>query len=317
MDFLGHLRKAVEKRRDLVGSKGCTAFRLVNGEGDGIDGLTVDIYGEYLLAQCFSGSPGTGAARLAESLGKLADSLPVTVLGVLLKDRGRRPAAAKDIASLSRSILVHGQMPPEEHIVEQNGVKVAVDLVEGQNTGLFLDMREVRDGLAPLYGGVESLLNLFCYTAVFSAHAILNGARSAVNVDLSKAVLGRARVNYSINGIGPDDRDFIREDALKWMRRAEKQGRRFSMVIFDPPTFSRNKKRTFSARKDYAAFCALLSGPAGGGYVLTSVNAAGVTENDYRSFHPARWELEFLRHESEDFPFRRRPYLKVGLWRVK
>ena len=317
MDYLGHLRKAVEKRRDLFALKGCTAFRLVNGEGDGLDGLTVDIYGEYLLAQCFSGSPGADAARPTEALARLADFLPLTVLGVLLKDRGRRHPGAKDIASFSESVLLYGEMPPEDYIVEQNGVRVAVDLVKGQNTGLFLDMREVRGRLAGLYGGVDSLLNLFCYTAVFSVHAILNGARSAVNVDLSKAVLGRARANYSINGIEPDDRDFIREDAQKWVKRAEKKGGRFSMVIFDPPTFARNKKKSFSARKDYAAFCALLSGLAGGGYVLTSVNAAGVTENDYRSFHPASWELEFLSHESADFPFRRRPYLKAGLWRVK
>ena len=97
------------------------------------------------------------------------------------------------------------------------------------------------------------MLNLFSYTALFSVHAVRRGITGAVNVDLSRAVLERAKVNYGLNGLRIDERDFIYGDSLEWIRRFRKKGRTFSFVIFDPPTFSRNRQRSFSSRRDYAA----------------------------------------------------------------
>jgi 23S rRNA (cytosine1962-C5)-methyltransferase len=80
---------------------------------------------------------------------------------------------------LRKSELLSGVAPPDGYLVRQNGVTVAVDLVEGQHTGIFLDMRTVRRKLLPYYGSVGTMLNLFSYTAVFSVHALLNGAKHA------------------------------------------------------------------------------------------------------------------------------------------
>jgi 23S rRNA G2069 N7-methylase RlmK/C1962 C5-methylase RlmI len=135
-------------------------------------------------------------------------------------------------------------------------------------------------------------------------------------VDLSRSVLRRARTNYELNGLAADDRDFVYGDALNWLDRFHKKGRTFDMVIFDPPTFSRNRNRTFSVRKDYGQALEKIDRVAGR-YVFTSVNTFSVNLDEYVSWHPDRWEPVFLGHESSDFRPGERPYLKAGLWRKK
>ncbi|MFW5808489.1 MAG: class I SAM-dependent methyltransferase, partial [Spirochaetota bacterium] len=189
------------------------------------------------------------------------------------------------------------------------------DLVSAQNTGVFMDMREVRDRMVSFYPQIDSVLNLFCYTGAFSVHALAHGVPRAVNVDISAPVLDRARTNYTLNGLACDDRDFVRTDVMKAIRRFSKQGQRFGLVILDPPTFSRNKHSHFSVKKDYMRCCRLLEEltPA---YVLSAMNTYSVPLSGYLSSHPQHWERIFLMHESTDFPHGNDPYLKCALWRV-
>ncbi|TFH41673.1 MAG: class I SAM-dependent rRNA methyltransferase [Chrysiogenales bacterium] len=308
-------KKAFERRRALYEDRATNCFRLFNGEGDGLPGLTLDWYGEYLLLQYFE--PGLNELT-REIVGLIESSpamFPLTPGGVLLKNR-LKSVDVFDMASATRSVLLAGGAPPECYHVRQNGVAAVVDLVGGQSTGIFLDMRGVRDRLAAYYTPADVMLNLFCYTALFSVHALKNGISSAVNVDLSRGLLDRARVNYAINGLRIDDRDFIYGDSIGWTRRFHKKGVSFSFALFDPPTFSRNRRRTFSVKRHYPEALALLSRIADRGWVLTSVNSPGIGVEEYIQFHPEGWKLEFLEHESSDFTRSGPPYLKAGLWRV-
>lgn len=315
MSFETIIARAFEKRRPLFDLTGTNCFRLCNGAGDGIDGLTVDIYGEYLLLQYFSPSLQGRTDEIRRALDRAALILPATPRGILLKNRVRTPDG--DLSAAARSVIVEGAGPPAGYAVRQNGVHAVVDLVRGQSTGIFLDMREVRDELAGYYRKEDTMLNLFSYTALFSVHAVRAGITGAVNVDLSRAVLEKAKTNYALNGLRSDARDFIYGDSLDWIRRFKKKETQFSMVIFDPPTFSRNRRRTFSTRNNYSDSLALIEDIAAGGLVLTSVNSSSVTAAEYRSYHPKGWETQFYRNESSDFPFAGEPYLKVGLWRIK
>jgi 23S rRNA (cytosine1962-C5)-methyltransferase len=310
------LAQAFEKREGLFTDADSNCLRLFNGEGDGIPGLYIDLYGEFILIQYSSPRPDRETADILKSLDVLSDSLPVRVRGVLMKQKAR-PAEPGNIAASRKSALLHGSFPPERLVVRQNGVSAIVDLIRGQNTGMFLDMREVRDRLAPCYRGSDIMLNLFSYTALFSVHAIKHGITGAVNVDLSKKVLGWAKANYSLNGIDIDDRDFVRGDSLEWIRRFNRKERRFSFIIFDPPTFSRNRKRTFSSLKNFRNSLALLDRLVDDGRVFTSINSFSISPAQYMSFHPPHWRLEFYANESSDFTHTGEPYLKAGLWEVK
>jgi len=314
------LKRAFSGREALFVDNTTSCFRLFNGPGDGIDGLTIDFYAEYILIQYFN----TDVLALIESRQLDPDGIleclapfGVRIRGILLKNR----LALKgdlDYGEIRKSLLLYGQMPPDEYVVKQNGSLCQVDLVEGQSTGIFLDMREIRHDLESFYReySPSAMLNLFCYTALFSVHALCNGVSSAVNVDLSRAVLERARKNYILNGLHVDDRDFIYGDASEWVRQFTKKKREFAFVVVDPPTFSRNRQKTFSVKQHYIPLLQSLENIVPDGYVLTSINSYTVSYDEYRSYHPHGWEPLFIGHESSDFPESRNNYLKVGLWKT-
>lgn len=291
------------------------AYRLFNSAGDGIDGLIVDRYGEYCLIQFFRDDMDSLADGVRDALLSCVTGFPVR--GILLKRRMKSDCADPQAEYMSE--LLYGEQPPAGLNVRQNGILMKVDLVRGMNTGLFLDMRGIRERLASLYGGTapSRVLNLFCYTGAFSVHALKNGSASCINVDTSRTVLGRAMENYRVNGINPSQRDFVCMDAAEYLRYASRKNLHFDLVFFDPPTFSRGKKGSFSVTRDYPALLDLIGRVAGGGMVLSVINTYSVSDADYMSFHPAQWEKVFFDHEPAEFPAVGDCYLKAGLWRIK
>lgn len=308
------LNSAIEKRSLLFENSETDCFRIFNTAGDGIDGLTADFYSGYILLQYFNNSAKEIINKILPELIKV---IPVPVKAVLCKNR-MTPARDEVPDELWKSSILEGNYPSDGIIVMQNGIKARVDLVNGQNTGIFLDMREIRDKLAFFYKteSVKRMLNLFSYTALFSVHALKNGAGNAVNIDLSRGVLNRAKVNYQLNDLRIDERDFIYGDALEWTKQLSKKNISFDYAVFDPPTFARNKKKNFSVKKDYSDSLQKVELVVNDGFILTSVNSYTVTEQEYRSYHPVEWELLMFSNESSDFVNSGNPYLKVGLWKI-
>lgn len=301
-------------RDDYIDGRETNCFRAFNGDGDGFDGLTIDIYNEYVLFQFFRKELYLNRDGIHSLVVESVTDKYKTVKGVLFKDRtqnaGNNPQDARE------SVLVWGDLPPVEYTVLQNNVILSVDLLHGQSTGVFLDMREIRELLLPMYGECSSLLNLFSYTGAFSIHAIKHGVSHAVNVDLSKTVLRRAMGNYALNGIECDGRDFVTDDVGARLRFLMKKGYRFDCAVYDPPTFSRNGKKIYNVRNDYVKHLRMLSEIVKGGYVLSSVNAGSVSKREYLSYHPENWKLVFAGNESRDFPYMKEPYLKAALWKL-
>lgn len=315
MNIENLLTIALDRREPLLNSPETDSFRLFNTEGDGLDGLTIDIYGGYLLVQYFLNTIRTEAEGTASPLEKILLRKNIFIKGILIKDRTKRVGEA-DVGKSYKSYLLAGAMPPIEHDVLVNGVRARVDLVDGQNSGLFLDMREVRDRLKNYYAAGGSMLNLFSYTGIFSVHGLANGLDKAVNVDLSGAVLKRARINYNLNSLRVDSRDFVNEDSIKYIKFCEKKGITYDFAVFDPPSFARNKSGSFSAARDFSESLNHLGGICRGGLILTSINSRSISREEYLSAHPKTWKNEFFANEPADFPFIKEPYLKAGLWRV-
>ncbi len=315
MPFYKIIEQAIHAREHLFHSTDTNAFRLFNAAGDNLEGLIIDYYNGFVLLQLYDSSLYAAYPQISHYCTKILAALHFPVNGILLKDRSKVNDPQK-IAQIRKSILVDGNLPPDNFIISQNNILAHVDLIGGQNTGVFLDMRMVRQKMMKYYMQGGRLLNLFCYTGLFAVHALKNGIQYAVNVDISQTVLNRAKQNYLLNDIQHDSRDFVKLDCMQYLKKMVKQNAQFDCVIFDPPTFSRNKKKNFSVKTHYKDYLSLIEKVAQGGYVLTTINSVSISVRDYRSLHPQYWKLEFLEHEPEDFPYKSAPYLKAGLWKL-
>jgi 23S rRNA (cytosine1962-C5)-methyltransferase len=308
------LNSAFERRSLLFKNPDTDCFRIFHSAGDGVDGLTIDFYSGYILLQFFN---LPAKEMIKKILPDLIKTIPVPLKGILCKNR-MAPSRDEIPDEQWKSTILEGEYPSDGIIVIQNGVKARADLVNGQNTGIFLDMREIRDKLSSFYKAesVSRMLNLFSYTALFSVHALKNGVGTAVNIDLSRGVLNRAKANYQLNDLKVDERDFIYGDAVEWTKLLNKKKVFFDYAVFDPPTFARNKKKNFSVKKDYSDSLQRVELLIHKGFILSSVNSYTVSEQEYRSFHPSGWELLMFGNESSDFVYSGNPYLKVGLWKI-
>ena len=308
------------KREKFFNDTSSNCFRLFNSGADGIPGLTVDYYAGYLLVQFYESS------LIDSQTGMLNDELTTQIInasktlpcmGILCKDRIMYSGDI-DFLQKRKSQLIYGELPPENHIIVQNKIKCHVDIIEGQSTGIFLDMRETREFLESIYSTkiFSKMLNLFSYTGMFSVHSLKNGVKYCTNVDLSQSVLNRAKKNYELNDLPVDDRDFIYGDSLDWLKRFAKRNAHFDFIIADPPTFSRHKNSVFSVKKDYKRLTDSISNIAEGGYALTAINSQTVDKDEFLDYHPPKWELLHFAQESSDFFPERESYLKTAFWKL-
>jgi 23S rRNA (cytosine1962-C5)-methyltransferase len=230
---------ALALRRAMLDEQ-TSAYRLLYGEGDGIPGLTVDVYGAFAVIITY-----------ADSLEIVVPSV-VGALVELLKLHGVvRRARVRD-GEAPRLEVLHGRLPPRELIVAEHGLRMQVDLFAGQKTGLFLDHRENRRYIAQLCAG-KRVLNLFSYTGAFSLHAARAGAKSVTSVDLSQPAARAARSNFELNGIDPEQHEFLTEDVFEFLERTRQAGVKYDVVICDPPSFANSRDQQKGALRAYVS----------------------------------------------------------------
>ncbi len=269
--FRAHVRRALAARRRLGLADGESAYRLLNAEGDGLSGLTIDVYGAYAVVTALSRGLGNHARALASAvLAVLPESdLPLrgAVLKVRLKAQGSTPERAKD--------QVIGEEPPAKLIVRENGVPYEVHLRGGINVGLFCDMRDHRAGLVR-FVRERRVLNTFAYTGALSLAAARAGAAAVTSVDLAGGPLAWARENFRLSALDPEDPRYRWEtsDVFRFLDAERERGANYDVVILDPPTVSGARATSWAQKRDYpeliAAACALL--PEEGGHLWVSSN---------------------------------------------
>lgn len=258
-----------------------TAYRLVHGAAHGRPGEYVERLGDWLLWQ-------TDDPSAAEP--PPVDFRPRGVYRKLLRRRLRETSPDE-----AAPVLVRGEPAPERFHVLENGLRFELSFVEGYSYGLFLDQRENRRTLlggGPLTGEAEpsgalrgaTVLNAFAYTCAFSVCVARAGAETT-SLDLSRKYLDWGRRNFEANGLDPAAHDFIYGDVFDWFRRMRNKGRRFDLVLLDPPTFSKSKKKgVFKVEHDYGALAELAAGlVAKGGVLFCSTNAATWNRMAFRS----------------------------------
>jgi 23S rRNA (cytosine1962-C5)-methyltransferase len=221
------LADAAILRAPLASQSDC--YRLVNGEGDGLSGVTADRYGDFAVLNVYEDEARERAGELARGL------IALGARGVYLKLRVRADLRRLPAEELAPKAPIAGEAAPERFLVHENGMAIHVELADGLSSGLFLDQRDNRRRVTGLAGGAR-VLNLFSYTGSFGVAAALGGARRVVNVDLSGRALARARDNFEANGIDPNLHAFEQTDAVEFLKRAKRGS--FELVILDPPSFS-------------------------------------------------------------------------------
>jgi 23S rRNA (cytosine1962-C5)-methyltransferase len=238
----GVLATSARLRRDTLelGAPG-TACRLVFSEGDGLSGLTVDRYGRWLVAQFTSLALYTHRELilrlLVESSG--AD-------GIIA--RTERGIAGREGLEPGEAIIV-GSIPDEPVAIVEHGLRYLVDLRPGQKTGFYLDQRVNRRVVAGYCRGAR-VLDLFCYSGAFSLCAVRHGeAALTLGVDSSAAAVELARRHAAINQI--DRAEFEAGDVFAVVERLRIEGKRFDVVICDPPKYARQAKDVERALKGY------------------------------------------------------------------
>ena len=263
--------KAKQYRRSYYADETTTAFRLFNQEGDGFGGFTVDLYGEFIVFSWYN----SFVFQIKETiLAAFQEAFP-EVRGGYEKIRFK----GLDYESAH----VYGEEAPQEFLILENGVSYQVFLNDGLMTGIFLDQHEVRGSLVEGLAAGKSLLNMFSYTAAFSVAAAMGGAVETTSVDLAKRSRELSEAHFVANGLALDAHRFVVMDVFDYYKYAKRHDLNYDVIVLDPPSFARNKKRTFSVAKDYHRLVSeALEILHPGGTLILSTNAANVTKEKFK-----------------------------------
>lgn len=248
------------------------AYRLIHAESDRLPGLVVDRYGDRLVVQFLT----LGVeARRELLLRLLAEQFAPT--GIV--ERSDVSVRRQEGLPL-RSGVVWGEVPPAGLMVEEHGLRFAVDLLGGQKTGFYLDQRENRR-IVSAYARNRRVLNAFSFTGAFGVYALAAGAEHVTNVDSSFEALAQAEANLRLNGLDPDRQaDAICGDVFQVLRDMRNRGERYDLVILDPPKFARSKAELDGAARGYKDINLLglqLLNPGG---ILATFSCSGLVTAD-------------------------------------
>jgi 23S rRNA (cytosine1962-C5)-methyltransferase len=260
--------RAVKLRWQILGTQRPTALRLFSGENEGLPGVTVDRYGDFVVVQWLSAGALPWRDELYEAI-----TASVAPRGIYDQKRVRSLGGQ---AAPEPAVKAVGEEAPLEIVVEEEGCRFAVDVTAPLGVGFFPDMRLGRDAVARR-AAERRVLNLFSYTV----RAAKAGATEVVAVDTSAKAHARARRNYELSGLDASHVELITADAMKTLERFADRKRFFDLVVCDPPTFSHGQGRPFSAMSDLGQ----LAGAAAqvltpGGFLAFATNAAKLSTGD-------------------------------------
>ena len=273
--FISKFKTAIAYRKDLYESTETNAFRMFNGEGDGIGGLTIDYFAGYYLVTWYSEGIYSFKEEVISALLKSTQ-----VKGIYQKKR-----FDTDGKYIEDQDYVMGEVPNWPLIVKESGQQFAIYLDDGAMVGIFLDQRDVRKRIRDHYAKGKTVLNTFSYTGGFSVFAAAGGASQTTSVDLANRSLSKTREQFSVNDIDPETQIIIVEDVFKYFRYAVKKELKFDMVVLDPPSFARSKKFTFSASKDYTNLLKeAIAITEKEGVIVASTNCSSFNMQRFKSF---------------------------------
>ncbi|WP_419647045.1 class I SAM-dependent rRNA methyltransferase [Victivallis vadensis] len=255
--FARRIKAAVEYRHFLKLDDPKGGCRLINSEADGLPGLVVDRYAGVLVIQITSAGIEFHRDTIVKLLAEITGAASIY-------ERSDVNVRAKE-GLAERSGLLYGAQPPNPVIIEENGARFAVDVRHGQKSGFYFDQRCARAAVAA-YADGRTVLNAFSYTGAFAVSALLAGAGHVINIDSSAPALKQAAHNLEMNKIKPERYENRTADVFTELRKLVEEGRKFDLVILDPPKFIESQKalvRGCRAYQDIARLGYQLLNPGG------------------------------------------------------
>lgn len=242
--FIKRIQDAQLLREDIIERDGLTGYRLIAAESDGLPGITIDKYQDFLVCQLLSAGAEFHKQTLVEALLEVFPECNIYE---------RSDVAVRKKEGLEETMgILHGEEPPKSVVIEENGVKISVDIVGGHKTGFYLDQRDSR--LQSMkYVKDKEVLNCFSYTGGFGLYALKGGAKRVINADVSQPALDTAKFNAELNefDISKKRAVFLNADVFKLLREYRDQGTKFDVVIMDPPKFVSSKNNLTSGANGY------------------------------------------------------------------
>ncbi|MFJ7825792.1 class I SAM-dependent rRNA methyltransferase [Psychrobacillus sp. NPDC096623] len=306
--FQKKIASAIKYRDDYYHNTDTTAFRVFNGEGDGIGGLIIDYFDGYYLISWYSEGIYSFKEMILEAL---EASTPYK--GIYEKKRfDTKGQYVED------DDFVTGDRGEFPLLVKENGQNFAIYLNDGAMVGVFLDQRDVRKTIRDSYSKGKTVLNTFSYTGAFSVFAAAGGATKTTSVDLAKRSLSKTTEQFEVNGIDVEQQDIIVMDVFDYFKYAKRKELSFDMVILDPPSFARSKKYTFSSAKDYTKLLMdAINITEKNGVIVASTNNATFGMKKFKSFVEKAFKESNRKYSIEDefslpSDFRTSPLFKEG-----
>ena len=240
--FKRKIREAIVLRNPPVISDETTGVRLIHSESDGLPGVTVDRYGEYLICQFSTAGAGYWKKSIVDALHN-----NISCKGIF--ERSDLSVLKKE--GMGESIgMLWGEDPPEVIEIVEDGRKFGVNIRAGHKTGFYLDQRENRS-LVNSCSKDREVLDCFSYTGGFGVAALAGGARHVTLLDSSGPSLSQAHSNIQLNNIPEDRYTLLEADVFQTLRKFRAENRRFDLIILDPPKFVESRNQIDKGARAY------------------------------------------------------------------
>jgi 23S rRNA (cytosine1962-C5)-methyltransferase len=236
------INSAISSRAHLLSNKETNAYRLIFSEADFLPGLIVDKYADFLSVQILS----SGIEQAKEMI--------IDILCETLKPKGifdRSDATARTHEGITaENGLLWGEAPAEFIAVKENGITYHINIAEGQKSGFYCDQRDNRKFLAE-YANGKRVLDCFSYSGGFSLNAFKNGAEEVISVDSSALAIETLKQNIVLNKFDANNHTAIQSDVNKQLRAFKEDGRKFDIVVLDPPKYAPSRSALDRAARAY------------------------------------------------------------------
>ena len=265
------LERAFLGRALLAADTSTNAYRLVHSESDGLPGLIVDRYANWLVVQFST----LGIERTRQLMVELLQEM-ASPMGIY--ERADPTARQREGLPIVEGALA-GREPPKVVEICEAGLRFLVDVRRGQKTGFYLDQRENRRIVGSLCRGAR-VLNAFAYTGAFAVYALAGGATSVINIDTSREALELAEHNLALNGFTADRYKLIQGDVFEILRDYRAAGEQFDVIVLDPPKFATTQGQVPSAARGYKDINLLAMQLLRPGGLLATFSCSGVITLD-------------------------------------
>jgi 23S rRNA (cytosine1962-C5)-methyltransferase len=239
--FREKISAAYELRQQLNNSNS-DAYRIINAENDGLPGIIVDRYGDYLSCQFLSAGTEYWKDEIVKLLAEIIKPKSVyerSDSDVRIKE-GLKPETG----------LLYGLDVPDQIEITENGLKFLVDIKTGHKTGFYLDQKDNRLLLSPFVKN-KTVLNCFSYSGAFTVYALKNNAQEVTNIETSSTALELLNKNIQLNDLNINNNKNINEDVFKVLRKFRDEGKSFDVIILDPPKFAESVSQIQKASRGY------------------------------------------------------------------